>query len=194
MQTIIKKYLLKKHLWGGVTTNNKFYLEYSFVGDDTQNYAIDLQDGSGKLIASKNNNNISIKTLDDIILEYHFVPNFIKIDTDGFDFRVLRSAESTLISYKPTLYFEWDKIHLQTQGENPLSIFDYLHRLGYEKCIIYDNFGNMFCIVESKDSTNLSLLLDYTTISNQNIYYYDVLSFHKDSGLNYLDFLNNLKQ
>lgn len=66
---------------------------------------IDLQDGSGKLIASKNNN-ISIKTLDDIILEYHFVPNFIKIDTDGFDFKVLRSAESALISHKPTLYFE----------------------------------------------------------------------------------------
>ena len=58
-----------------------------------------------------------------MVKQANFSPNFIKIDTDGFDFKVLRGANNTLKTYKPVIFFEWDKIHLQAQNEDFLSIF-----------------------------------------------------------------------
>lgn len=46
-------------------------------------------------------------TLDSIVTIYHFEPNLIKIDTDGFDFKVLRGAQRTLKEYAPVIFFEW---------------------------------------------------------------------------------------
>ena len=109
--------------------------------------------------------------------------NFIKVDTDGFDFKVIRSAENTLKTYKSTLFFEWDLFFLQAQNENPTSIFTYLNSLGYTQLLIFDNFGNLLVILHSDDIQNLSLILDYTRKSNKHIYYYDVLALHKDTPL-----------
>ncbi|RAX52443.1 hypothetical protein CCY99_07275 [Helicobacter sp. 16-1353] len=105
----------------------------------------------------------------------------MKIDTDGFDFKVLRSARETLEMHKPCIYFEWDKFHLEAQNENVLSIFSFLGELGYEWAIIYDNFGNLLCTISTSDTQNLALLMKYTKISNCNIFYYDVLLFHSIS-------------
>ncbi len=188
-------------------------IEHSFVSDNMQNYTISLQDGSGKLIINnvesgtidsinlmQNTANMSLKSLDMIVNMHRFTPNFIKIDTDGFDFKVLRSAKKTLLIYKPAIYFEWDKFHLETIGENPTAIFEYLHAIGYEELLIFDNFGTLLCKLDSSDVFNLSLLMDYTLESNRNIYYYDVLSFHKDNRANgvsiedYLIFTKSLKE
>ncbi|RDU65677.1 hypothetical protein CQA44_00910 [Helicobacter sp. MIT 14-3879] len=170
-----------------------------FISDTKGEYQVSLQDGSGKLIEStlmlerniESKTYILLKSLDEIVGISSFQPNFIKIDTDGFDFKVLRSAKQTLIKYKPCIYFEWDKFHLESQQEKPISIFSYLLSLGYEECMIFDNFGNAICVINSCDCQNLQMLLDYTKNSQCNIYYYDVLSFHKDSKLSikeYRDF------
>lgn len=163
------------------------------MGDsDKQNtYAISLQNGSGKLVDSKHiDTNIQIQTLDSVVEQANFSPNFIKVDTDGFDFKVLRGANNTLKKYKPVIFFEWDKTHLQAQNEYFLSIFPQLNKLGYEQLFIFDNFGVLLCSLQSDDYKNLELLMDYTQDSRQNIYYYDILTFHKDSSFNPTDWLN----
>lgn len=164
--------------------NNKlplYIIANTFLGDDEKqnNYSISLQDGSGKLVDSKNiNTNIQIQTLDSVVKQANFSPNFIKIDTDGFDFKVLRGANNTLKTYKPVIFFEWDKIHLQAQNEDFLSIFPQLNKMGYEQLFVFDNFGVLLCSLPTSDLTNLALLMNYTQESRQNIYYYDIFTFH----------------
>lgn len=161
------------------------------MGDEKGHYTISIRDGSGALQSIEDRGDISqdfestkIRTLDSVIAQTHFAPHFIKIDTDGFDFKVLRGAKQTLIENQSVLFFEWDKKHLGAQDENPLSIFPLLNELGYEELLIFDNFGTLLCKIASDDSTNLALLIDYTLKSRQNIYYYDVLTFYKYSPLN----------
>lgn len=163
-----------------------FIISHTFLGDsDEQNtYSISLQDGSGKLIDDKHNSSIQIQTLDTLVSKADFSPNFIKIDTDGFDFKVLRGSVKTLTHFKPTIFFEWDREHLLAQNEDFLSIFPQLNKLGYEQLLIFDNFGVLLCSLQSDDYNNLALLMDYTQDSRQNIYYYDILAFHKDGSFN----------
>ncbi|TLE01559.1 FkbM family methyltransferase [Helicobacter japonicus] len=189
----------KKVMGGGYNENTKpqFLLYECFLGDKMGHYTISLRDGSGTLQSIEDKGNtlqdfesVKIRTLDSVIAETHFAPHFIKIDTDGFDFKVLRGAKQTLTENQSVLFFEWDKNHLVAQDENPLSIFSLLNELGYKELLIFDNFGTLLCKIASDDSTNLALLIDYTLKSRQNIYYYDVLTFHKDSLFNAKDYIN----
>ena len=161
-----------------------FLLYNTFIGESSNsNYRVDLQDGSGKLTLHKEDKSvqsIQIRTLDSIITESNFSPNFIKIDTDGFDFKVLRSGAQSIAKFKPTLYFEWSYQHLHDIGESATSIFPLLAQWGYEQLLIFDNFGSPLCVLSSLDSKNLSLLMDYTRDSKQ-IHYFDVLAFHRDN-------------
>lgn len=168
-----------------------FIISHTFLGDNDEQsaYTISLQDGSGKLINDKHNSSVQIQTLDSVVSKADFSPNFIKIDTDGFDFKVLRGAFKTLTYFKPTIFFEWDKNHLQAQNEDFLSIFPKLNKLGYEQLLIFDNFGVLLCVLQSDDYNNLELLMNYTQDSRQNIYYYDILTFHKDSSFNPTEWL-----
>lgn len=167
---------------------------------ETSTFSFSKDNGSGKLVPLDSHNThhvpLRLRTLDSIIAESAFTPHLIKIDTDGFDFKVLRGAQNTLQTHKPVIYFEWDRFHLLAQDENPTSIFPMLSSLGYETLLIFDNFGRVLCKVSSDDISNLSLLMDYTLESKQHIYYYDVCAFHSQSALcadKYLQFLANCR-
>lgn len=153
-------------------------VENTFIGDTKGNFINTVQNGTGTLSLTSEilKNNVKIQTLDHIVQKHHFIPNFIKIDTDGFDFKVIRSAETTLKQYQPLVLFEWDKFLLKNQNENPFSIFGFLKKLNYKDLIIFDNFGTLLCKEKIDNYDNLQLLLDYTEKSNKNIFYYDILA------------------
>ncbi|WP_240329508.1 FkbM family methyltransferase [Helicobacter suis] len=146
-----------------------------------------LENGSAKLIdpntttQQHNNTTTQQHTLDSLLAESGFVPNFIKIDTDGFDFKILRGAYQTLKDHKPVLFFEWNYVHLANQSEVTLSIFAFLSNLGYDKLVIFDNYGHLLCTLSTQDTFNLSILMDYTRYKQRCIPYYDVLALHKES-------------
>lgn len=171
---LIDKNLKQNH----IPTQNAI-VENVFIGDCDKHFSNNLQDGSGSLKASLDKKGITTVSLDDVVKKHNFKPNFIKIDTDGFDFKVIRSAKETLKQYTPILFFEWDKFFLKNQNENPLSIFPILQKLGYYDIFIFDNFGNLLCRENINNLDNLQRLLDYTEKSNKNIYYYDLLTLHK---------------
>ena len=152
---------------------DKHIIENTFITDKQSTYTITRYDGSARLQQTQDSedtqNSIVFHTLDFLVDKHNFKPNFIKVDTDGFDSKVIRSAENTLKTYKSTLFFEWDLFFLQAQNENPTSIFTYLNSLGYTQLLIFDNFGNLLVILHSDDIQNLSLILDYTRKSNKHI-------------------------
>lgn len=155
-------------------------IENSYINDIlSEALQSNLKDGSNSLTLTNPDQSkqiLNMNTLDNICQKYSFTPNFIKIDTDGFDFKVIRSALQTIQKYQPLILFEWDDFFLRKLNEDSLSIFSFLLDKGYDKLIIFDNFGNLLTSLDTKDINNLEILIKYTINSNQNIYYYDVLA------------------
>lgn len=55
----------------------------------------------------------------------------IKIDVDGYDFKVLQGAEGIIERFHPLILIELCEYTLQAQGDSIRDIFSLLHRLGY---------------------------------------------------------------
>ena len=167
-----------------------YSLETCYLTDNPaeKSYRPKTTNGTNRLVHSDNNScdeGVFTQTLDQLIDAKYKNLNFdlIKIDTDGFDFKVIRGAKKCLERWQPLLFFEWDKAYCKEQGENPLLIFPILDDLGYSDCILFDNFGNPFALVPIND---LKKLGDYIekTIGAGLPYYYDVLAINKNSTFN----------
>ena len=72
---------------------------------------------------------VTIETLD----HYDFGKvRFIKIDTEGAEFDVLKGAERTLRKSKPVIAFEFGENSYKPYGVNPAEVFEYLQGLGFD--------------------------------------------------------------
>ncbi len=144
------------------------------------------QGGTAHLSENKRGDNlIEVRKLSDVLQDY---PSFwqskmIKVDTDGFDCKILRGSADFLKSAKPIIFFEYDPFFLAEQGDDGISIFQDLNSYGYKKLLIYDNFGDLM----------LSTTIDnYRLIEELHLYfsgrlghrYCDLCVFHtEDSDL-----------
>ena len=57
--------------------------------------------------------------------------NIIKIDVDGYDYKVLLGALETLKRFKPTLFVELSEVCLNQQGDSVSDIYNFLNHLNY---------------------------------------------------------------
>jgi FkbM family methyltransferase len=122
------------------------------------------------------------QTLDQIVTSTDFRPNLVKIDTDGYDYKVLRGARDLLRNQRPVLFFELSPKHLVKAGEDPVSIFGVLDELGYKYVFFYDSYGFPVVRVAASAKEQLSQLLAYAATKYE--FYFDALLFHSsDSGL-----------
>lgn len=166
-------------------TAYKYVLETCFCGEgdeDGVGVSIQSEHGTARLtVRGECTRDVSIKTMDSIVFARDFEPDVFKIDTDGFDFKVLRGSQGILEKYKPVLYFEWTLQELEEIGENPVSIFQYLLSLGYDELIIFDNFGNLVCLIKDYNISMLKYLIEYTRYGKIN--YFDICALHKFSDI-----------
>ena len=136
------------------------------------------------------------KSLDRIIFENYKDMNidFIKIDTDGYDFAVIRSAKNILKNYKPWIYFEWEYQYLIENKEDIYSIFVFLSDHGYGEIFLFDHVGEPLFKVSAKDKNLLYQCMQWTQKENyadvnRRINYFDVLCIPDDSVCQYEEFL-----
>ena len=166
-----------------------YSLEKVFLCDNESvqiNYVIQSSNGTGHLVQNEGfGKSVNTVTIDHLLESKYGDIQFdlIKIDTDGFDFKVIRGAEQCMQKWHPLLFFEWDKAFCKEQGEDPLSIFPILDRLGYKECILFDNFGNVFANVDTNNTALLKSYID-NTIGDGLPYYYDVLAIPENKGYN----------
>lgn len=165
-----------------------YSLETCYLTDDSteKNYRPETTNGTNRLVLSDNNScekGVITQTLDQLIEAKYKgrIFDLIKIDTDGFDFKVIRGAKQYLEQWHPLLFFEWDKAYCKEQREDPLSIFPILDNLGYSDCILFDNFGNPFNLVQTSDTTELCDCIE-KTIGDGLPFYYDVLAVNKEGA------------
>lgn len=65
----------------------------------------------------------------------------LKIDTDGWDLRVLRGAAALIRERHPIVYLEWHPALLREGGDDPASLFPMLASAGYTHARLYGNRG-----------------------------------------------------
>lgn len=73
---------------------------------------------------------IQVVTLDEIARELKRL-DFIKIDTEGHDFKVLLGGEDTIRRFMPVIMFEWSEKSWSLAGHNLHDAVKYFEELGY---------------------------------------------------------------
>lgn len=159
--------------------------------DDGNNKSVVKDHGTAMIVDDENGTDLKVKTMDTIVDDCNFSPDVFKIDTDGFDFKVMRGAGRMMNNTKPVIFFEWTLEELLEVGEDPAGIFPYLNEHGYEDLIIFDNYGTLMCKASSSNQELLANLIDYTRTNN--IHYYDVCAVHKDSVIKADDLYSYLR-
>ncbi len=69
---------------------------------------------------------------------YDIAPNFIKIDVEGCELKVLKGAEKTIEKSRPKMVVEINKSALQRQGSTSNEVLDWLEQHEYTWRIIED--------------------------------------------------------
>lgn len=99
--------------------------------------------------------------------------SLIKVDTEGYDFSVLRSASGILAEYKPAIYFEWFPRLLAPLEEEVWSGFDFLRGLGYRHFVFFTSQGDFYCEISDPDHLFIRSLAKVTE-KNRSMEYFDV--------------------
>ncbi|MEL7169937.1 MAG: FkbM family methyltransferase, partial [Bacteroidota bacterium] len=74
---------------------------------------------------------VQVRALDEFVMSSGIVPDFVKIDVEGFEVPVLRGAEQTLRAHKPIVCVEVHPRDLAALGYNVDTVRDFLTELGY---------------------------------------------------------------
>jgi len=79
--------------------------------------------------ATENYSWVEIYTLDEFVKAQN-IPNLdlIKIDVEGFEFKVLKGAENSIKAFRPILFIELDNNHLSDQGSGAKELIMFLSK------------------------------------------------------------------
>jgi hypothetical protein len=99
--------------------------------------------------------------------------NFLKIDTDGYDFEVLRGARALIARAQPVVLFECQMWNNAKYVEDIFEIFRLFAESGYSHALVYDNLGYLYGPLDLKNPLGMSQALFYELSSAR--CYFDVL-------------------
>ena len=142
---------------------------------------------------NKSREEIKLITLDTFISENPSMGNakLIKIDTDGYDNKIIRGAKNYFKKNKPIVYFEYDKKLLGENGEDSLKVFEILKDIGYSSLVFFDNYGRFLISVSIDDIETIKQLDHYVTSRAGSFAYYDIVAFTAEDSDIARSFINN---
>lgn len=82
-------------------------------------------------------------TLDEFTSKNNIIPNFIKIDVDGFDLEVLMGGKNLLVENNITVCVEINYA-LHTRGYKEIDVINFMNSIGYYHSLIFDNENFIF--------------------------------------------------
>lgn len=173
--------------------NIDYVLEECFLTDSSQQKSYDLCESKGTAKLVENSQVINVQnqayTLDELIAnhQYFVKANFLKVDTDGFDLKVLGGGYS-MLSTLPMVLFECDDFAQVDFLPKLLEQMAQFKTLGYEGYLVYDNFGVLMGQFDfsNADMQHFKNLLRFKLLGH-NFYYFDILVYPNK----YTDFVKN---
>lgn len=76
---------------------------------------------------------IHVEPLDTIFYDNNIPVDFIKIDTEGWEYFILQGGEKTIQKYKPMIQLEWTKDNMKQCNVNMAEFGTYIDTIGYTK-------------------------------------------------------------
>lgn len=182
-------------------SSSRVEAEQHFIGDIEGATVRLVDDGRAnattKLVDGNPNDLPRLVRLDTIGAPFanaHGKLSLIKVDVEGLDFSVLRSAEALLRKYEPCLYFEWFPELLKQSENNACNGFDYLRGLGYTHFVFFNNVGYYHSKLINPDPQQLEALSAVTS-QDTHMPFFDVFASTSDAVCEELTRLNiNLSQ
>lgn len=137
---------------------------------------------------------IKFETLDEVTarLKCQSLVKLLKVDTEGYDMRIVQGAKNILSTARPVLTWEMNKENIAVLGDDVGAHFDYLTGLGYRRFFIFDPDGKPICILGATDRLPFLSLYEYSGPA-QGICYFDVWAFHQDDEQLFHQFLAGRK-
>ncbi len=99
--------------------------------------------------------------------------NLLKVDTDGYDFEVLRGAQKLIAQAKPVVLFECQMWNNADYLKDVLETFQLFAAAGYSHALVYDNLGYLCGPLDLKNPQGIPPALFYELSSAR--CYFDVL-------------------
>jgi FkbM family methyltransferase len=103
----------------------------------------------------------------------------LKIDTEGFDLKIIRGGELFIDTVKPVILFEFNRENLDVVEDEPYSIFSWLKRRAYNIILFYESDGRFMFSTNLDNEFFLRQIYDYVDAKNAKIYYVDIVVFHR---------------
>ncbi|MDX2243452.1 MAG: FkbM family methyltransferase [Leptolyngbyaceae cyanobacterium bins.302] len=161
-----------------------------FIGDEDASIALDAVESHGGTTSIINSINAEgffisqLRSFQSLLIEFPLFKGskLFKIDTDGFDFKIIKASQKFIRNSQPIVYFEYDISFAKDGSSEGLSVIELLMDLGYVKFAIYDNFGNHLINLSSQDKQIFFDLTNYLFSSRHEsgqpvIYYFDICAF-----------------
>jgi len=149
---------------------------------EVKNISLDTKNGTATIDLDLDlDNQVDFLTLDEVIKKHKGFTSIdlIKVDTDGFDYKVLRGSTQILKKQQPFVFFELDKYFLLNNNEDIMSIFDIFKNTQYESFILYDNLGYLIGLFTFNQLDIVEDIINYTYSKKM---YLDVLMI-KDKNI-----------
>ncbi|MEO6922426.1 MAG: FkbM family methyltransferase [Bryocella sp.] len=143
--------------------NSRVQVVQSFIGED-EGARVQLSDNENRanpatklVVAGEESENDAAKltrldTAARTFVEHNGGINLIKVDTEGYDFSVLRSGWEILGKYHPSIFLEWYPELLLDLQETPQRGFHELAELGYVHMVIFTKQGDFYCKISNPDN------------------------------------------
>lgn len=122
-------------------------------------------DGSARILATDPSESTRVLSIECIaeLLPAFAEPCLLKIDTDGFDGRILSGAYSFIQRTHPILFWEFDAALDASSGGPGSDIFPMLENAGYRQLAVYTNVGSYVTTVPMDKHDTVSDLLSFFT-------------------------------
>lgn len=114
---------------------------------------------------AKGETRVPARTLDQVLaddLPLDHIDIF-KVDTDGYDGKVLAGSSKTLQRYRPMVIFEWHPVACAAVGVDPHLTFLTLAAGGYGPYVFFDKFGNFSHFMNGYDHHEVQSLAEFCT-------------------------------
>lgn len=76
---------------------------------------------------------IETNTLDNIFYNNNIKVDFIKIDTEGWEYYILKGGEKTIKTFKPIIQLEYNETNMKQCDIKPEQLLNYINELGYKQ-------------------------------------------------------------
>lgn len=125
-------------------------IEPRLVGPDGEPWQLTSNTSTGSVVSGCYDRHIPLETqaMTSVGLDGYFArrgeqPAFLKVDTDGFDHKVLESARGLLAEGRPTVFVEYTPTLLERVGSSPEELRQLLLDCGYRSADLYRGEGEL---------------------------------------------------